>query len=96
MIWCCRSRIWLAVSKREPVCSSAWVKTLFDEPVVPIVAATDSVLALPRMISSWVPGRFVALGTDGFGLSERREVLRTHFQVDSASIIDPARKLAGS
>ena len=75
---------------------SAWVNTLFNEPDVPIVAATDYVRALPRMISSWVPGRFVALGTDGFGLSERREALRAHFKVDSASIADATRKLAGS
>jgi len=76
--------------------ASAWVSTLFNEPDVPIVAATDYVRALPRMISSWLPGRFVALGTDGFGLSERREALRAHFKVDSASIADAARKLAGS
>ena len=75
--------------------ASAWVSTLFNEPDVPIVAATDYVRALPRMISSWLPGRFVALGTDGFGLSERREALRAHFKVDSASIADAARKLAG-
>ena len=75
--------------------ASAWVSTLFNEPDVPIVAATDYVRALPRMISSWLPGRFVVLGTDGFGLSERREALRAHFKVDSASIADAARKLAG-
>jgi pyruvate dehydrogenase E1 component len=76
--------------------ASAWVSTLFDEPDVPIVAATDYVRALPRMISSWLPGRSVALGTDGFGFSERREALRAHFKVDSASIADAARKLTGS
>ena len=61
----------------------------FDEPDVPIVAATDSVRALPRMISSWLPGRFVALGTDGFGLSERREALRTHFKVVRRRLLMP-------
>ena len=48
------------------------------------------------MTSRWLPGRFVALGTDGFGLSERREALRAHFKVGSALIADAARKLAGS
>jgi len=72
------------------------VKTLFDEPDVPIVAATDYVRALSRMISSWLSGRFVALGTDDFGLSERREALRARLKVDSASITDAARKLTGS
>jgi pyruvate dehydrogenase complex dehydrogenase (E1) component len=36
------------------------------------------------------------LGTDGFGVSERRSVLRAHFKVDGASIADAARKLTAS
>ena len=50
--------------------------------------------ALPRMIVSWINGPFTALGTDGFGMSERRSDLRAHFKVDAASIADAARKLA--
>ena len=69
---------------------------MFPETDVPTVAATDYVRALPRMIASWMNGPFTALGTDGFGMSERRSDLRAHFKVDAASIADAARRLASS
>jgi pyruvate dehydrogenase E1 component len=34
-----------------------------------------------------VPGRYVALGTDGYGRSDGREALRHHFEVDAKSIV---------
>jgi pyruvate dehydrogenase E1 component len=74
----------------------AWLASLFPDPEVPIVAATDYVRALPRMIASWIAGPFTALGTDGFGMSERRSDLRAHFKIDAASIADAARKLDAS
>jgi pyruvate dehydrogenase E1 component len=39
------------------------------------------------MISPWVPSRYVALGTDGFGRSESRQALRRYFEVDAESIV---------
>ena len=48
------------------------------------------------MIASWMTGAFIALGTDGFGMSERRSDLRARFNVDAASIADVARKVAAS
>ena len=53
---------------------------------LPIVAVSDYVRALPEMIAAYVGGRFVALGTDGFGRSDRREELRAFFEVDRNSI----------
>lgn len=53
---------------------------------LPIVAVSDYVRALPEMIAAYVSGRFVALGTDGFGRSDRREALRAFFEVDRNSI----------
>ena len=38
------------------------------------------------MIAAYVSGRFVALVTDGFGRSDRREALRAFFEVDRNSI----------
>ncbi|MEW5251182.1 pyruvate dehydrogenase (acetyl-transferring), homodimeric type [Microbulbifer sp. 2201CG32-9] len=52
----------------------------------PIVACTDYMRALPASISRWVPGPYVTLGTDGFGVCESREHLRQYFEVDAASI----------
>jgi pyruvate dehydrogenase E1 component len=37
--------------------------------------------ALPLSIASWVPGPYIVLGTDGYGLSESRPDLRAHFEV---------------
>ena len=47
------------------------------------VAASDYMKALPLSISRWVPGPFVVLGTDGYGLSESRPDLRTWFEVSA-------------
>jgi pyruvate dehydrogenase E1 component len=43
-------------------------------------------------IRQWVPGRYVALGTDGFGRSDGRAPLRHHFEVDAKSIVVAALK----
>lgn len=51
------------------------------------VAATDYVKALPLSVSKYFPGEFAVLGTDGFGLSEGRESLRDHFEVDARHIV---------
>ena len=52
----------------------------------PIVAVTDFMKAVPDQIASYVPKRFVSLGTDGFGRSDTREALRRFFEVDAANI----------
>jgi pyruvate dehydrogenase E1 component len=50
------------------------------------IAATDYQKALPLVVSKWFQGSFVALGTDGFGLSDHREELREHFEVNAKHI----------
>jgi len=51
------------------------------------VAASDYLKALPESIASWIPGRLVSLGTDGFGRSESRRALRDFFEVDAKHIV---------
>lgn len=51
------------------------------------IAATDYQKALPLTVSKWFPGSFLALGTDGFGLSDHREELREHFEVNAKHIV---------
>jgi pyruvate dehydrogenase E1 component len=51
------------------------------------VAATDYVRAYPQLIAPYVPGRYVTLGTDGFGRSDNREALRRFFEVNAQSIV---------
>jgi pyruvate dehydrogenase E1 component len=52
----------------------------------PIVAVTDFMRSVPDQVSRWMPRRFTSLGTDGFGRSDTREVLRRYFEVDAAHV----------
>jgi pyruvate dehydrogenase E1 component len=54
------------------------------------VAVTDFMKAMPAMIAAWLPGPLIALGTDGFGLSDSRAALRAHFEVDAEHIAHAA------
>jgi len=58
----------------------------------PYGAATDYMKIVPDQIERWVPGRFVSLGTDGFGRSDARKALREHFEVDKHFIAVTALK----
>jgi pyruvate dehydrogenase E1 component len=53
----------------------------------PFIAASDSMKLLPDLVARWIPGRFLPLGTDGFGMSDTREALRRHFEVDAEHIV---------
>ncbi|MCZ3385850.1 MAG: pyruvate dehydrogenase (acetyl-transferring), homodimeric type [Actinomycetia bacterium] len=52
----------------------------------PAVAVSDYQRAVQELIRPWVPGDYVTLGTDGFGLSDTRGALRRHFRIDAESI----------
>jgi pyruvate dehydrogenase E1 component len=52
----------------------------------PFIAVSDHMKLLADFIARWVPGRFVPLGTDGFGLSDTRSSLRRHFEIDAETI----------
>jgi len=52
-----------------------------------VIATTDYVRAYPQLIAPYIGGRFVALGTDGFGRSDNRPALRRFFEVDRHAIV---------
>jgi pyruvate dehydrogenase E1 component len=52
-----------------------------------VVAASDNIQAVPELIRPWVLGRYIVLGTDGFGRSDTRTALRRFFEVDSEHIV---------
>jgi pyruvate dehydrogenase E1 component len=52
----------------------------------PFIAASDYMKALPDMLSRWLPGRLVSMGTEGYGMSDTREELRRHFEIDEQCI----------
>ena len=58
----------------------------------PYIAATDYMKIVPDQIQRWVPGRFISLGTDGYGRSDGRAALRQHFEVDRRYIAVTALK----
>jgi pyruvate dehydrogenase E1 component len=58
----------------------------------PFVAATDYMKIVPDQVRQWVPGRYVVLGTDGFGRSDARAALRKFFEVDRHYIAIAALK----
>ena len=53
----------------------------------PIVAVTDFMKAVPDQVARFAPRAFVPLGTDGYGRSDTRAVLRRHFETDAAHIV---------
>ena len=66
--------------------ATPYVTQALSKATGPFIAATDYMRAWPDMIRQWVPGRFVTLGTDGFGRSDGRAALRKHFEVDAKNI----------
>ena len=64
----------------------SWIEQCLGATKGPIVAATDYVRAVPDLIRTWIPRRYVTLGTDGFGRSDTRVALRRFFEVDRLNI----------
>jgi pyruvate dehydrogenase E1 component len=64
-----------------------YVVQIFEGDDRPIVAVTDYMKLVPDMISRWLPGRLLPLGTDGFGRSDTREALRRFFEVDAECVV---------
>lgn len=64
----------------------SWVEQCLGPTAGPVIAASDYVTAVADLIRTWVPRRYVTLGTDGFGRSDTRASLRKFFGVDRTSI----------
>jgi pyruvate dehydrogenase E1 component len=66
-----------------------WATQVLQGTRGPIVAATDYVRAVPEQLRALVPAgrRYVTLGTDGFGRSDGRALLREFFEVSPRHIV---------
>jgi pyruvate dehydrogenase E1 component len=53
----------------------------------PVVVATDYMKSYADQLREFVPSRFVALGTDGFGRSDTRSRLRDFFEVSREYVV---------
>ncbi|MCH8846446.1 MAG: pyruvate dehydrogenase (acetyl-transferring), homodimeric type [Proteobacteria bacterium] len=58
----------------------------------PVIASTDYMKIYADQIREFIPGRYVVLGTDGFGRSDTRAKLRKFFEVDRFYITVAALK----
>ena len=66
-------------------------KSVLDETILdldsPIITATDYMKSFAEQIATFLPNKFISLGTDGFGRSDSREALRDFFEVDRYHIV---------
>src|SRR4051794_2192305 len=73
----------------------SFVETSLEGHEGPVVAATDYIRAFPDQIRQWVDRPFVTLGTDGYGRSDWRKVLRRFFEVDRHHVVVAALQALG-
>ncbi|MGY4720217.1 pyruvate dehydrogenase (acetyl-transferring), homodimeric type [Naumannella huperziae] len=53
----------------------------------PVIAVSDYMREVQDQIQPWVPNRYHALGTDGFGFADTRAAARRYFNTDAPSIV---------
>ncbi len=63
-----------------------YLEELLGEERGVFVAVSDYLKQLPNSIARWIPGSLQCLGTEGFGVSEKREDLRAHFEISAEYI----------
>ncbi len=74
----------LAAASKKP--KTPYVRKLLENEQGVFVAASDYMKSLALSIARWIPGPYVVLGTDGYGLSESRPDLRNWFEVSAEYI----------
>ena len=70
---------------QEQPCLS-YLETRLADMEGPVIAVSDQLKLVADQIMPWVDRTFVPLGTDGFGMSDTREALRRHFEIDAPMI----------
>jgi pyruvate dehydrogenase E1 component len=77
---------WNLLHPEEPPRESYLQRTVRDLEG-PFIAVSDYVRLVSEQIAPWIPGGLLALGTDGFGRSDRRSALRNFFETDAEHIV---------
>ena len=65
----------------------SYVETCFESNPIPVIASTDYMRSYAEQIRPYIDEDFTVLGTDGFGRSDSREMLREFFEIDANSIV---------
>ncbi|MEP0356716.1 pyruvate dehydrogenase (acetyl-transferring), homodimeric type [Paraglaciecola sp.] len=69
----------------EPL--TAHIGQVITKEAGPAIAATDYVKGYSDQVRAFIETDYRCLGTDGFGRSDSRENLRTHFEVNAAYVV---------
>jgi pyruvate dehydrogenase E1 component len=72
--------------------TQSYVEHLLEKRKGPIIAASDYMRLYAEQIRPFIKGRYVTLGTDGYGRSDTRAQLRHFFEVDAKFIAVTALK----
>ncbi len=67
-------------------------RQLAARPDAPVIASTDYMKLFADQVRPFVPAPYRVLGTDGFGRSDYRRALRSHFEVDRHFVVLSALK----
>ena len=65
----------------------SYVGACFESNPIPVIASTDYMRSYAEQIRPYIDEDFTVLGTDGFGRSDSREMLREFFEIDANSIV---------
>ncbi|UCH47018.1 MAG: alpha-ketoglutarate dehydrogenase [Betaproteobacteria bacterium] len=71
--------------ERDP--EQSWIERCLNNTSGPVIASTDYMRSVADLIRTWVPRRYVTLGTDGYGRSDTRAALRDFFEVDRHHVV---------
>ncbi len=64
-----------------------FITKCFDKIKNPILAISDYAKLYTEQLREFLPNKFMTLGTDGFGVSDSRENLKHHFEIDKFYIV---------
>ncbi len=82
---------WNMLNAEKPQ-KTSYVAQCLKDADGPVIASTDYMKSFAEQIQRFVPNKFVALGTDGFGRSDSREALRDFFEVNRYYVVVAALK----
>ncbi len=74
--------------------NKSYVEHCFEKDM-PTVAVSEYQKLYSEQIRKWVNGKYICLGTDGYGRSDTREKLREFFEIDSNHIVYNALLVIG-
>jgi len=74
--------------------TKSYVENCFEKEM-PTIAVSEYQRNYSNQIREWIKGKFVVLGTDGYGRSDTREKLRDFFEISTEHLVINALMLVG-